>query len=73
MSKKMAKNYMERIFGVGAFERKVPGIGPGEEADEDREAEVAKEPQRGLSLIEAMGLQEQGVDAAFDKDFSLLE
>jgi hypothetical protein len=32
MSKKMAKNYMERIFGVGAFERKVPGIGPGEEA-----------------------------------------
>jgi hypothetical protein len=32
MSKKMAKNYMERIFGVGAFERKIPGTGPGEEA-----------------------------------------
>jgi hypothetical protein len=32
MSKKMAKNYMERIFGVGAFERKVPGTKPGQEA-----------------------------------------
>jgi hypothetical protein len=32
MSKNMAKNYMERIFGAGAFERKVPGTGPGEEA-----------------------------------------
>jgi hypothetical protein len=34
MSKKMAKNYMERIFGAGAFEyeRKVPGTRPGEEA-----------------------------------------
>jgi hypothetical protein len=32
MSKRMAKNYMERIFGAGAFERKVPGTGPGEEA-----------------------------------------
>ena len=33
VTKKMAKNYMERIFGVGAFdyERKVPGTGPGEE------------------------------------------
>jgi hypothetical protein len=33
MSKKMAKNYMERIFGAGAFEyeRKVPGTRPGEE------------------------------------------
>jgi hypothetical protein len=28
----MAKNYMERIFGVGAFERQIPGTGPGEEA-----------------------------------------
>ena len=30
----MAKNYMERIFGAGAFEyeRKVPGTRPGEEA-----------------------------------------
>jgi hypothetical protein len=28
----MANNYMERIFGVGAFERKVPGTRPGEEA-----------------------------------------
>ena len=34
MSKMMAKNYMERIFGSGAFEyeRKVPGTRPGEEA-----------------------------------------
>jgi hypothetical protein len=32
MSKRMAKNYMERIFGAGAFERRVPGTGPGEEA-----------------------------------------
>jgi hypothetical protein len=34
MSIKMAKNYMERIFGAGAFEyeRKVPGTRPGEEA-----------------------------------------
>jgi hypothetical protein len=34
MSKKMAKNYMERIFGADAFEyeRKVPGTRPGEEA-----------------------------------------
>jgi hypothetical protein len=32
MGKKMAKNYMERIFGAGAFERKVPGTGPGEDA-----------------------------------------
>jgi hypothetical protein len=34
MSKKMAKNYMERIFGAGAFEyeRKVAGTRPGEEA-----------------------------------------
>jgi hypothetical protein len=36
MSKKMPKkiNYMERIFGAGAFEyeRKVPGTRPGEEA-----------------------------------------
>ena len=28
----MVKNHMERIFGVGAFERKVPGTQPGEEA-----------------------------------------
>ena len=29
----MAKEiYMERIFGVGAFERKVPGTKPGQEA-----------------------------------------
>jgi hypothetical protein len=32
MSNKMTKNHMERIFGVGAFERKIPGTGPGEEA-----------------------------------------
>ena len=34
MSKIVAKNYMERIFGAGAFEyeRKVPGTRPGEEA-----------------------------------------
>jgi hypothetical protein len=34
MSKNMAKNYMERIFGAGAFEyeRKVAGKRPGEEA-----------------------------------------
>jgi hypothetical protein len=32
MRKRMAKHYMERIFGVGAFERKVPGTQPGEEA-----------------------------------------
>ena len=32
MRKRMAKHYMERIFGAGAFERKVPGTQPGEEA-----------------------------------------